>query len=185
MDLVEHKAWCSLKQQIIHLIYHHSHQFQHQPLSRQVIDAVIQYLSVGAPVWNANLCILIIQLALNLPGWASVGKWFSTFVTPQVTPQHRFLSQGGHTGFFLRGSHRLLSHWQLLSLTQSSYQMQKNIYHFYTLCCMAAILDDLLFTISSSSAGMKFCNMLSAVVSRWPWPWQTDEYRLLKSRSRD
>ncbi len=66
MDLVELEAWCLMKQQIIHLIYHYSHQFQCQPLSRQVIDAVIQYLSVGAPVWNTNLRILIIQLALSI-----------------------------------------------------------------------------------------------------------------------
>ncbi len=66
MDLVEHEAWCFLKQQIVRLIYHFSNQLQLQPLSRPVIDGVIQYLSIGAPVWNANLRILIIRLALSI-----------------------------------------------------------------------------------------------------------------------
>ncbi len=66
MDLVEHEAWCFLKQQIMRLIHFYSHQLQLQPLSGPVIDGVIQYLSMGAPVWNANLRILIICLALSI-----------------------------------------------------------------------------------------------------------------------
>ncbi len=70
MDLVEHEAWCFMKQQTVRLIYHYSHQYQLQPLSRQVINVVIQYLSMGAPIWNTNLIF-------SSSGWCSQSTWLA------------------------------------------------------------------------------------------------------------
>ncbi len=66
MDLVEYEAFSFFKQQIVRLICHYSSQLGLQPLSRPVVDSLVQYLSVVVPVRNANLRILVIRLAFSI-----------------------------------------------------------------------------------------------------------------------
>ena len=66
MDVVEIEAWSFLTQQILRKIYFFSAQMGLQPLSRQVIDAVVNYYCAGSPVWNVCLCTMVIRLAFSI-----------------------------------------------------------------------------------------------------------------------
>ncbi len=37
-----------------------------QPLSRQVIDAVVNFYCAGSLVWNVCLCTMVIRLAFSI-----------------------------------------------------------------------------------------------------------------------
>ncbi len=52
MDNVELECWDFVKQQIQRKIYFYSTQLGLQPLSTQVIDAVVNYFLAGSPVYN-------------------------------------------------------------------------------------------------------------------------------------
>ncbi len=47
-------------------IYWESQRLGLQPLSAQVIDAVVQYYCTGAPVWNFCLRTVVIRLAFSI-----------------------------------------------------------------------------------------------------------------------
>ncbi len=66
MDVVELETWSFLKQQILRKIYFFGAQMGLQPLSRQVIDAVVQFYCAGSPVWNYSLRTMVVRLALGI-----------------------------------------------------------------------------------------------------------------------
>ncbi len=66
MDTVELECWNFLKQQIQRKIYFYSTQFGLQPLSNQVIDAIVNYFSAGAPVYNHSFQTMVVRLALGI-----------------------------------------------------------------------------------------------------------------------
>ncbi len=66
MDNVEYKCWNCLKQQIQCKILLYSNQYGLQPLSLQVIDAVVNYFSAGSPVYNHSFKTVVIRLALGI-----------------------------------------------------------------------------------------------------------------------
>ncbi len=66
MDVVELEAWNFLKQQIVRRIYFVSTRMGLQPLSTPVIDNVVAYFSIGSPVSNICLRMMVIRLAFNI-----------------------------------------------------------------------------------------------------------------------
>ncbi len=66
MDNVEHECWNFLKQQIQCKILFYSNQYGLQPLSLQVIDAVVNYFSAGSLVYNHSFRMVVIRLALDI-----------------------------------------------------------------------------------------------------------------------
>ncbi len=59
-DAVEIVCFSFLKQQIVRRIYWKSERLELQPLSGQVIDAVVQFYCAGSPVWNYSLFTVVI-----------------------------------------------------------------------------------------------------------------------------
>ncbi len=66
MDTVEVESWSFIRQQIVRKIYFYSHQIGMQPLSTQVVDAVVNFYSVGAPFYNHSFRTLVIRMALAI-----------------------------------------------------------------------------------------------------------------------
>ncbi len=66
MDVVELETWSFLKQQILQKIWFVSAQMGLQPLSRQVIDTVVQFYCAGLPTWNYSLHTMVVHLALGI-----------------------------------------------------------------------------------------------------------------------
>ncbi len=66
MDTVEVESWSFIRQQIVCKIYFFSHQMGMQPLSTQVVDAVVNFYSAGAPYYNHSFQTLVIQMALAI-----------------------------------------------------------------------------------------------------------------------
>ncbi len=60
MDHIELECWNFLRQQIQRKIYFFSIQFGVQPLSLQVIDAVVNYFSAGSPVYNHSFWTVVV-----------------------------------------------------------------------------------------------------------------------------
>ncbi len=51
---------------LLRRIYFESERLGMQPLSLAVVDAVVQYYSVGSPVWNHLFRTLMVCLALSI-----------------------------------------------------------------------------------------------------------------------
>ncbi len=66
MDVIEIESWSYIKQQIVRKIYQFSQQMGMQPLSTQVVDAVVNFYSAGAPMYNHSLRTLVIRMALAI-----------------------------------------------------------------------------------------------------------------------
>ena len=66
MDTVEVESWSFIRQQIVCKIYFFSHQMGVQPLSTQVVDAVVNFDSAGAPVYNHSFRTFVIRMALAI-----------------------------------------------------------------------------------------------------------------------
>ncbi len=60
MDHIELECWNFVKQQIQRKIYFYSTQFGVQPLSLQVINAVMNYFLAGSPVYNHSFQTVVI-----------------------------------------------------------------------------------------------------------------------------
>ncbi len=85
MDVVELKTWSFLKQQILRKVWFFSEQMGLQPLSRQVIDAVVQFYCAGSLTWNFSLRTMVVCLALDihLAQFQHQVSGFPVHVTPQ------------------------------------------------------------------------------------------------------
>ncbi len=66
MDIVEVESWSFIRQQIVRKIYFYSHQMGLQPLSTQVIDAVVNFYMAGAPFYNHSFQTMVIRMALAI-----------------------------------------------------------------------------------------------------------------------
>ncbi len=66
MDIVEVESWSFIRQQIVRKIYFFSHQIRMQPLSAQVVGAVVNFYSAVAPFYNHSFQTLVIRMALAI-----------------------------------------------------------------------------------------------------------------------
>ncbi len=100
--LIKYEAWCFMKQQIIWLIYHYSHQFQLQPVSRQCTGVGIDFSTSDASVqnWLIDHGFKVLRKNIQFPDpMAERTFWYSWEFfknTPVVMPdRNMWLVRGG------------------------------------------------------------------------------------------